>query len=219
MFDQSELETQGWVSVPVSPQIDFIEFVRCLGDPVRSRRDGSVVDRLVPKENNGRPSLSQTYGLGRFPFHTDMAYARRPPRYVCLLSREPNSVSTLLLDTANWQLSSAEQTLLQNEVWSVDNGRIRFLTSVLRPSILKTGYTIRYDSACMRPALSGGGRGAEALLIDLIKSGTFRCIVWNRARLVIIDNWRMLHGRDAIPSSYTTRCIERISISAPPPEH
>ena len=46
--------------------------------------DGGLVQELVPRPSATPNTYSGIYGLDRFPFHTDLAHWRVPPRYPML---------------------------------------------------------------------------------------------------------------------------------------
>lgn len=61
--------------------------------------EGEFVQHLVPRATSTPNTYSGIFGLGRFPFHTDLAHWRRPPRYLMLRCVKGfDDVPTLLLD-------------------------------------------------------------------------------------------------------------------------
>lgn len=65
---------------------EFEMLGRSLGIPVSVRPGGPTTYRLTPTPvSEAAPrSLSAIYGLDAFPFHTDAAHHRVPPRYLIL---------------------------------------------------------------------------------------------------------------------------------------
>jgi L-asparagine oxygenase len=82
------------------PEVDSTTVISSLGT-LQALGDGPAVHCLAPmkKENSTPNTYSGMYGLGAFPFHTDLAHRRYPPRYLalrCIIGFE--DVPTLLLD-------------------------------------------------------------------------------------------------------------------------
>src|SRR5262245_32192863 len=69
-----------------------------LGKPL-TPREGCLVQHLIPRASSTPNTYSGIYGLDRFPFHTDLAHWRMPPRYLllrCVVGYA--DVPTLLVD-------------------------------------------------------------------------------------------------------------------------
>lgn len=215
MLDTELLSTIGWQCVAVEPDIDFLSVVSRLGRPVKSRATSSgFIDVLMPRSDERRPSLSRAHGLQAFPLHTDMAYAVKPPRFVCLLAREPNTVATTLVDTADWRLTQEQWMILCNEPWYVVAGRRPFLTSIFqRVASQDVRHAIRYDSQCMSSAVPPRRQRAQSLISEQMGSSRVVKISWSQPSLVVFDNCRILHGREAVSASQENRSIERVCIS------
>jgi Taurine catabolism dioxygenase TauD, TfdA family len=97
---------------------------------------------------------------------------------------------TLLLDTLELRLSGPERELAYSAVFCVRNGRRSFYASMLgaaRPFL-------RVDPGCMEPI---GEDGVEAMkLFSYEREGTSPVAFdWAASGVLIIDNWRVLHGR------------------------
>ena len=74
--DRQELLQNGWIEFMSDLSTGSLSIARQFGEPLPSRRGGSLVDPLVPtKQEDAYPrSISAIYGTGEFPFHTDGAY-------------------------------------------------------------------------------------------------------------------------------------------------
>jgi L-asparagine oxygenase len=46
--------------------------------------EGGLIQELVPRATAPPNTYSGIYGIDRFPFHTDLAHWRLPPRYLLL---------------------------------------------------------------------------------------------------------------------------------------
>lgn len=77
-----EVLANGFTVLPACrPDADGADVAATLGK-VLQLGDTPPVHRIVPKATDaaGSNSYSGLYGLGTFPFHTDMAHWRPPPR-------------------------------------------------------------------------------------------------------------------------------------------
>ena len=55
--------------------------------------------------------------------------------------------------------------------------------------------------------------GNKSEVYNAIDSLPINCINWTKNKTIIIDNWRMLHGRQIIiEKDYGKRCIERLQV-------
>ena len=195
----------------------ILDYACELGIPTPSHSRGQLVDYLKPKPAESSPwfSLSGKYGLGAFPFHTDSAHRRVPPRYVLLRSvGETNHVRpTLVLDSYTLRREVADEAALTRDVWIVNGGRGAFLTTLLNENLRPPNKIFRYDPVCMRPAhdrFTASVRVIEKANQKITSSS----VQWNTGLLIIIDNWRMLHARsDAGDYNDEHRVLERCLIA------
>lgn len=163
----------------------------------------------TPAQNASPVSYSGLYGLGMFPFHTDLAQWRRPPRYLvlrCLVGFL--EVPTLLLDGSKLtelvgrnRLARAlvrprrpldgKLSLLRLYEKEASNGRIRWDEKFIEPS----GATGTSVSREFRSAIAS----LDPIIVDLHQPGD----------TLIVDNWRMLHSRGPVPDHCLARRIDR----------
>jgi hypothetical protein len=115
---------------------------------------------------------------------------------------------TTLLDWRTLGFSSEELRLLEDAPILVRTGRWSFYTAVLPPD---RGF-LRYDPGCLE-AVDERGRAALKLLGDRLALGSPDAHEWRRGDILIIDNWRVLHGRG--PADHSSgRRLARILIDA-----
>jgi hypothetical protein len=181
-----------------------------LGRPVRLGA-GPAVHNLTPvaTEKSTPNTYSGIYGLERFPFHTDFAHWRYPPRYFMLRSVIGfEDVPTLLIDG----------TLLVQQV-----GRSSLSRALVRPRrpvrgrlpLLRLYQTIgchsllRWDEMFFGPASPIGKAGIQALRAAIARETPISVALARRGDTLILDNWRMLHSRPAIPRGCEYRLLER----------
>lgn len=147
-------------------------------------------------------SLSGRYGLGEFPWHTDGAISKTPPRYMALLALEcePGGAATQLIDSwerdikANSVADRLRSVVLRG---SDKSGRRR----TLRARETVNGETlVRWDPRCLEADERNLREVDESIAFSSVES-----IEWLPGELLIVDNWRMLHRRTAVDPSENRR--------------
>lgn len=216
-IDVAVLESRGWVSfaMPSSTESDLREHLLALatglGTPAATRSGGGLFDTLLPTEADAsKPrSLSKIHAVGEFPLHIDTAHWLTPCRYVMLACVSPGSASrpTLLMDTRRLPLSEHQSSLLDSTPLRVTNGRNSFFTSILS----KARPFVRFDPGCMT-ATTPDGAEALAVLARHNWPDYLETIQWNAGTVILMDNWRMLHGRGRADCPDSDRKLLRISI-------
>lgn len=216
-FDGAELESRGWASftLALADESDLRQQLLLLasgfGTPKATRSGGSLCDTLLPTESYAAKSrsLSKVHAIGEFPLHIDTAHWLTPCRYVMLACVSPGSAGrpTLLLDARGLPLSNHQSSLLHSTPLRVANGRSSFFSTILS----KARPFVRYDPGCMTAATPNG---ADALAIlerqnwlDYIET-----VQWKTGTVLIMDNWRILHGRGHADCPDPDRRLLRISI-------
>lgn len=175
-------------------------------------RAGALEEVVRPRtRDDGYPrSLSARYGLNALPFHAELSHRSRPCRYLLLGCIEPGSPSavTMLLDWRSLRFSPEELLLLEGAPVLVRAGRRSFYSTILSPDRA----FLRYDPGCLE-AVDERGRAVLTLVEHRLASSSPETHQWRRGDILIIDNWRVLHGRG--PSDHGSgRCLARILIDA-----
>ena len=175
-------------------------------------RAGSFQEVVHPyaTEDAHPRSLSARFGLGAFPFHTELSHRARPCRYLLLGCIDPGSpaTATMLLDWQTLGFSPEELYLLEDTPVLVRTGRRSFYSTILSPG----GAFLRYDPGCLE-AVDERGRKALALVEDRIAGAPPEAHHWRQGDILIIDNWRVLHGRSPSDRGSGRRLV-RILIDA-----
>lgn len=174
-------------------------------------RNASPVHRLLPQTDATPNTYSGIYGLKDFPFHSDMAHWRTPPRYLmlrCIKGHE--SVVTSVADGHEIVSHVGDVQLARALVKPRRplNGAIPLL-SLYRPQCGERPSLLRWDEKFIIPASQMGERGMTLLrqaLDEVTITSTSLC---DQGDTLLIDNWRMLHGRSVVPSEHSDRIIER----------
>lgn len=211
------LSKRGWVChVAEGMGADtVINEIRRLGQLFGTRaagRTGALEEVVCPQTaTSAHPrSLSARYGLNALPLHVELSHRPRPCRYLLLGCIEPGSSSTgtKLLDWRTLGFTADELDLLETAPILVRTGRRSFYST-----ILSADHTfLRYDPGCLE-AVDDRGQAALRLVEHRLVNGVLEVHQWHRGDVLIIDNWRMLHGRG--PSKVGSgRRIVRILVNA-----
>lgn len=209
------LKNLGWVTITIPDLTDFdrslIKIAMTLGEPRRLRNSGEIVQKLSPTHAySAHPnSLSARHSFGAFPMHIDTAHWPKPCRYVILgCSNVGNGArKTKLLDFKSLSVSKLEIDLLHSTPFRIVNGRNSFYSSVLSTH----RDFIRYDPGCMTPTSSSSNKVLE-ILSEERWGKEIKEIEWKAGNVLIIDNWRILHGRSVAPKKDVDRLLHRILI-------
>jgi hypothetical protein len=209
---RSVLKQQGWC-VLLDACDNFLNVAASLGKPTSSL-NRPLIQSLIgrPRDEAPRNSLSGIFGLGEFPPHTDVAHWHTPARYVLLRCTTANDIPTILLDSKDF-LTHQQRQLWAQSTWKVTRISFPFLCSM---AFVCNGVEgLRWDSCCMTPY---GKRAEEArpMIIDTLGTALRTAgqeVRWTSPGMVlVIDNWRMLHARPAIPNKSQQRELRRILV-------
>jgi len=175
-------------------------------------RAGALEEAVRPQSaDKAHPrSLSARYGLNALPFHAELSHRPRPCRYLLLGCIDPGTPSavTMLLDWRTLGFSPEELHLLKTAPIFVRTGRRSFYSTILSPDHA----FFRYDPGCLE-AVDERGRTALRLVEHRLAGSSPDAHEWCRGDILIIDNWRVLHGRG--PSDKGSgRRLARILINA-----
>jgi hypothetical protein len=209
----NELRRNGWASFRESTS-STLQIALTLGLPVPAQRNGDVIQLLRPLPEDSAPpnSLSAAHGLNGFPLHTDAAHHPVPPRYIVMrLTGETSTrCATVVVPFSSLAFDLPALAAFRRDVWIVNAGQGKFTTTIL-DSVSMTGQEIlRYDAACMRPASKAFSPSGELMETGLASATKLR-FEWTPGSFLVVDNWRVLHGRE--PAVHDQRrVLERILV-------
>lgn len=169
------------------------------------------VQTLVPRTTEeATPNVySGNYGMQAFPLHTDLAHWHIPPRYLalrCVVGT--NAVSTVLLSGALVVADVGERVLRRALV--MPRRPLGFQRSLLRLYEERLGaWCLRWDDLFLVPASSAGARACAAVRSTLAASAREEVVLREPGDTLVLDNWRMLHGRSRVAPEFKKRRIER----------
>ncbi|WP_245487593.1 TauD/TfdA family dioxygenase [Rhizobium leguminosarum] len=173
-----------------------------------------TVQALEPRSAQAaRPhQYSGVYGFNEFPLHTDLAHWARPPRYLLLRClRGDKDVATRVLSADDF-IEAIGMDLLERSLFKPRRPS-RFGTPALLTSIFKidsvTG--LRWDQLFLTP-MNSEAEEAKIRASQIRELGPLHEFhLRDLGDILLIDNWRMLHGRG--PVSSAVRIIERVYLS------
>ena len=153
------------------------------------------------------------YGLGSFPLHTDLAHWVVPPRYLllrCLVGT--NDVYTNILSGTRI-VNVVGTAVLRKAVFGARRRRAGYSGLVRAMSRHQQAEVFRWDPIFIKP-LNQHAHALEAVMLDPAwnKEAT-KILLRQPGDTILIDNWRMLHGRSRVPKPSTGRHIERVYFS------
>ena len=194
-----------------APKLEPAAAFRLLGR-VESLEGFAEVQYLTPKERDASTpnTYSGNFGTCDFPLHTDLAHWGVPPRYLALRCVEGNvGVATRLLDgnlVCNIVGRSRLRMALVQPRRRLADGK--HLLRLLEKVQTNAGERVRWDPLFLRAA---NGRAASVLdeFRDALRANVPADVVLeNPGDTMVIDNYRMLHGRSSVPPN-SMRVIAR----------
>ncbi len=202
------------------PELSCLEASRLIGKPVSISRTrsshNSMVQILTPTRcmEAKTGTYSEVFGLGAFPFHTDLAHWAIPPRYVllrCIAGHPATETSVLEVGQLVDKIGALvlERAMLRPRKAGSSGFRC-LLPAVLR----RVPIRLRWDPLFLDPV----NASAEVLKTAMASAHQWaRPVVQRlvaRGDTLVLDNWRVLHGRGAIDvQSLSLRRIERVYLS------
>lgn len=213
----SDLQERGWSKLPSSAaageslEARLFAVANSLGTPIGGRSKAQLIEVLKPtNRSQANPnSLSSQYSTGEFPLHADTAHWPIPCRYVLLgcVNRGTADRASLLLDTTALPFHERELDLLQTTPFRITNGRASFFSTILS----NKRKFIRIDPGCMSPVTHRGNQALATLGRERWPEQVFRSH-WAPGDILIIDNWRVLHGRESSSTPDKNRELIRMLI-------
>ena len=209
-----ELERDGWCRFASDSECEAAialavdRAVKFLGRPAAGRA-GATCETIVPTVRSDAYSRSQSaaYGLEAIPLHAELSHRLTPCRYVVLGCIDPgrSCVATTTLEWRMLGLTPNEVALLKSAPLLIRNGRKSFYST----AVPRDERFLRYDSQCVEAV---DARGHAALETIRVRLSSVRPVAHplQRGDILVIDNWRTLHGREAVPEQSGRRLVRRL---------
>lgn len=206
-----ELLCDGVIHTTLGAESDLTECVAKRIGSVANIPGISTVQSLIPrsKQYASKSSYSGIYGRGEFPLHTDMAHWRVPPRYLMLRCIQPDiKVKTTVLPSA-FVLEREDIIDLRRSLFR-PRRRLEGRLTVMR---LYEDERFRWDPVFIEPLNALASELSRRIYEKLRKFKPLRISLEHIGECLIIDNWRVLHGRTSVEDENSPRIIDRIYLT------
>jgi L-asparagine oxygenase len=175
------------------------------------------VQELTPRDSAESPPniYSGNFGYEPFPFHTDLAHWSLPPRYLVLRCIEgTKEVRTSLIESKFIVQSFGKDVLCRT--LAMPRRPIGMKRSLLRllERCSQSEWRFRWDSIFIVPATKNSNTIFAAVGESLRSAAPLEFLLEKPGDTLIVDNWRMLHARSAVPVNQRNRKIHRAYLSS-----
>lgn len=212
----AEVNAAGFAFLPSHlPELTSADAIACFGT-IEKLEGLNEIQELTPKDSSDSPPniYSGNFGCGDFPFHTDLAHWFLPPRYLILRCVQgTRDVKTHLFDSRLIVQSLGEDSLRRALVQPRRPiGMNRSLLRILERC--STGQSrFRWDSLFIVPASAHSSRTCAAIAGTLATTKRTDLVLEQPGDTLVVDNWRMLHSRSAVPVNQRDRKLHRAYLS------
>ncbi len=209
----SEVHSTGYAFLPSHlPGKSTEDVARSVGPAFCLGKGGSIRQLKAKSEKESLPTTySGIFGSNQFPLHTDLAHWRFPPRFLLLRCIAGfDAVPTLLIDGVR-AIQGVDPTIFSRALVRPRRpveGSLPLLRLYDRQQADRG--LLRWDEVFIRPASRAGEIGVTKLKECLARSKPISVSLAKQGDTLIIDNWRMLHGRSPVPPDCQGRVIERV---------
>lgn len=208
-----ELQAGGcWFAAPRYASAPSV-ILAALGPLIPSRNGDLHCDLVIHSKDSAPPaSMSAKIGADGQPMHTDAAYDPCPPRYIVFRCLEPGEAScptnVLVLDVD--RLNKDRPGVLTKTIWIAHGGgRPPFYCPVM--DVRQDEVRIRFDPLCMRPV--HGRADATDEVREVLDCYSQRLSFdWEQGAMLVVNNWRCLHGRTNSGEMAPSRRLRRWNI-------
>lgn len=208
---KSQLAAAGFVLLnSYRPGADVVAVAEELGETL-TPWEGGLVQTLTPREKGDPNTYSGNFGLGAFPFHTDLAHWRIPPRYLLLrcITGYPD-VPTSLVD-GNILVDAVSRAVLARAIFKPRRPRAgAYALLRLLEDTADGRHMLRWDELFLQPGSRVGDR-TDILVREWLSACQPISVALSQPDdTLIIDNWRMLHARSSVLPGREDRAIQRV---------
>jgi L-asparagine oxygenase len=218
--EQLELETRGYLLLKQWYNgVSTEEIARMVGsvldvEKVAVNHKISTVQTLRPREASDAKSntYSGIFGLEEFPLHTDYAHWETPPRYLILRCLEGTSSVGTYIFHSSLLFNEAEDYIVRAVL--APRRKHPEQTICTMPAVFfRHGIMgLRWDFIFLKPVNVAAVKVGE-LVKSLVRRSVESLYLTEPYDTLIIDNWRILHGRSSVPPHGKNRNIERVYLS------
>jgi alpha-ketoglutarate-dependent taurine dioxygenase len=212
------VEQQGYAFVPsFCPELEPTAAAVALGVPEQVAGLG-LVQELLPKtpDLTTPNTYSGNFGLDAFPLHTDLAHWARPPRYLMLRCAHGDpDAQTQIVDGRSVVATLGAKVLARclARARRPMNGTFQLLP-IWQEFSDQGQQRIRWDSIYLRPANEYAQTIFRRIEECLSRVQPVAEVLLNKGDTLLLDNWRLLHGRSPVRDRRSSRKIHRIYLSS-----
>lgn len=175
------------------------------------------VQTLCPRKPSRqlRNQYSGTYGTEAFPLHSDLAHWYRPPRYLLLRCKVGvKDVQTTLVSYSTIASVVGERILKQALVLPRRKRETQTLCPLSVVFDHEGTWGLRWDFLFLSPLNEAAKQMSERIASWRWGSDeVIRVNLLDPGDTIVIDNWKMLHGRSAVREDSMGRVIERVYLN------
>lgn len=205
-----ELESQGYIFLKkYYPNLEIQTIANMLGIPI-TPWSGRLVQNLTPKENSSPNTYSGIYGLSAFPFHTDLAHWKIPPRYLLLRCINGYSEVPTLILQKQFILESVPGNILSRAIFKPRRPLNGSLPLLMLHGVINGKKCFRWDEVFIKPASKIGNVANKQIRDVLLDAKPLTIELIAKGDTLLIDNWQTLHSRSEVPANCMNREIQRI---------
>jgi hypothetical protein len=207
---QREILEAGWTVFDFGQEEDPVPIaIRMLG--ARSSQLSVVRETIVPKlvDEARANSISAVFGLSEIPPHTDGAHLKNPPKYLLMWMNEVDTTetSTAVFEFNRKYLPKDWVLDFEKSIWAVKVRSDRYFYACP----VSRDLSIRWDPGCF--IVPRRGKLTRANVIEMLHTLPSHRIQLGKNRALLLDNWRVLHGRDSVVGpNYMRRKLLRVSM-------
>lgn len=209
---RAEVATRGYAFLSAfEPHRSSLEVIEGLGRIDTGTANPLRVLRPQRREHSTPNVYSGNFGLAEYPLHTDLAHWYLPPRYFLLRCIAGAEVPTFLVD-GRPIVAAVGEDLLRRALVRPRRAALggRPLFPLLRRGCPdREGSLLRWDELFVEAASSAGRQGSAAMQHELRSATREAIVLRGPGDTLVVDNWRMIHGRGAIPPTSMHRAVER----------
>jgi L-asparagine oxygenase len=204
----------------LAPDLSTMQVARSLGSVVdiEALLPASgipTVQSLRPRDTSEsrQNRYSGNYGLGGFPLHSDLAHWCIPPPYVLL--RCIVGTKDVFTNMLSWTgiVHAFGTTALQKAVFTGRNRRLGCSSLVVAMSHHHRAEVFRWDPIFLKPLNKPAQELTLAMRDPTWYTAEVQVLLERPGDTLLLDNWRMLHGRGRVLAHSTPRHLERIYLS------
>lgn len=213
MYLRQQLEEQGFAFITkYAPDLSALEIAEKIGR-IACLPNVDSFQMLTPKQEHesGPNTYSGSFGLGAFPLHSDLAHWHEPPRYLVL--RCVTGTSDVYTSVVNakcviseiGELALSRALVIPRRPTQQNNCLLRLLTKHDSGTDM-----FRWDEMFIKPASKSSSEIFKNVSQLLQEAQLNKFVLGHPGDTLVVDNWRMLHGRSPVPNNSKTRHIERV---------